>query len=76
MLRPKSPRRGDDRVSGTDSDRHDDIYRNGSSGIGGNADNAETGDLGHRSAAFGCAHVREHDPYFTLGSLIRLHGPS
>ena len=36
---------GDDRVSGTDADRHDDISRNGSSGFGGIADSAETGDL-------------------------------
>jgi hypothetical protein len=36
----------DDRVSGTDADRHDDISRNGSSGFGGIADSAETGDLG------------------------------
>ena len=35
----------DDPVSGTDADRHDDIYRNGSSGFGGNADSAETADL-------------------------------
>jgi hypothetical protein len=32
----------DDRVFGTDADRHDDIYHNGSSGFGGNADSAET----------------------------------
>jgi hypothetical protein len=31
----------DDRVSGTDADRHDDISRNGSSGFGGIADSAE-----------------------------------
>ena len=35
----------DDRVSGTDADRHDDISCNGSSGFGGIADSAETGDL-------------------------------
>src|SRR6516164_7388165 len=44
-LRPKSPRRGDDRVSGTDADRHENISHNGSSGFGGNADSAETADL-------------------------------
>jgi len=37
----------DDRVSGTDADRHEDISRNGSSGFGGIADSAETGDLGN-----------------------------
>jgi hypothetical protein len=37
---------GDDRVSGSDADRHDDISRNGSSGFCGNADSAETADLG------------------------------
>src|SRR6516225_11295298 len=36
----------DDRVSGTDADRHDDISRNGSSGFGGSADSAEMGDVG------------------------------
>jgi hypothetical protein len=36
----------DDRVSGTDADRHNDISRNGSSGFGGIADSAEMGDLG------------------------------
>jgi hypothetical protein len=46
MLRPKSPRRGDDRVSGTDAERHDDIYHNGSSEFGGSADRAEMADLG------------------------------
>jgi len=45
MLRPKSPRRGDDRVSGTDAERHDDIYHNGIFGFGGNADRAEMADL-------------------------------
>jgi hypothetical protein len=40
---------GDDRVSGTDADRHDDISHNGSSGFGGNADSAETADLGRVS---------------------------
>jgi hypothetical protein len=35
-----------DRVSGTDADRHDDISRNGNSGVSGIADSAETGDLG------------------------------
>ena len=44
-LRPKSPRRGDDRVSGTDADRHDDIYHIGSSGFCCNADRAEMADL-------------------------------
>jgi hypothetical protein len=42
---PSHPRRGDDRVSGTDADRHDDIYHNGISGFGGNADRAEMADL-------------------------------
>jgi hypothetical protein len=32
----------DDRVSGTDADRHDDIYHNGSSWFGDNTDSAET----------------------------------
>jgi len=36
----------DDRVSGTDADRHDDLSRNGSSEFGGSADSAEMGDLG------------------------------
>ena len=45
MLRPKSPGGGDDRVSGTDADRHENISHNGSSGFGGNADSAETADL-------------------------------
>ena len=36
----------DDRFCGTDADRHDDISHNGSSGFGGNADSAETADLG------------------------------
>jgi|SRR5262249_27417678 len=36
---------GDDRVSGTDADRHDDISHNGSSEFGGNADSADTADL-------------------------------
>jgi predicted NAD/FAD-binding protein len=35
----------DDRVSGTDADRHDDISHNGSSEFGGNADSADTADL-------------------------------
>jgi len=35
----------DDRVSGTDADRHDDIYHNGSSWFGGNTDSAETANL-------------------------------
>jgi len=38
--------RGDDRVSGSDADRHGDVSRNGSSGFCGNADSAETTDLG------------------------------
>ena len=46
MLRPKSPRRRDDRVSGTDAERDDDIYHNGSSGFGGNAARGEMADLG------------------------------
>jgi hypothetical protein len=33
---------GDDRISGTYADRHDDISRNGSSEFGGNAGSAET----------------------------------
>jgi hypothetical protein len=45
MLRPKSPGGGDDRVSGTDAERHDDIYHNGSSGFCCNADRAEMADL-------------------------------
>ena len=45
MLRPKSPGGGDDRVSGTDAERHDDIYHNDSSGFGGNADRAEMANL-------------------------------
>src|SRR6516225_5904847 len=36
---------GDDRVSGTDANRHDDIYHSGSSEFGGNADRAEMADL-------------------------------
>ena len=43
---PSHPGGGDDRVSGTDAERHDDIYHNGSSGFGGNADSAETAELG------------------------------
>src|SRR5215475_14017354 len=39
------PGGGDDRVSGTDADRHDDISHNGSSGFSGNADSAEPADL-------------------------------
>jgi len=35
----------DDRVSGTDADRHDDISRNGSFGFGDDAGSAETADL-------------------------------
>jgi hypothetical protein len=35
-----------DRLSGTDADRHDDISRIGSSGFDGIADSVETGDLG------------------------------
>ncbi|HST12777.1 MAG TPA: hypothetical protein VLL05_20540, partial [Terriglobales bacterium] len=38
--------KGDDRVSDPHASRHCDIYHNGSSGFGGNADNAETADLG------------------------------
>jgi len=41
MLRPSDPGGGDDRVFGTDAERHDDIYHNDSSGFGGNADRAE-----------------------------------
>jgi hypothetical protein len=37
--------KGDDRVSDAHASRHCDIYHNGSSGFGGNADNAETADL-------------------------------
>jgi hypothetical protein len=37
--------KGDDRVSDAHASRHRDIYHNGSSGFGGNADNAETADL-------------------------------
>src|SRR5215510_4641123 len=36
---------GDDRVSGTDANRHDDISHNGSSESGGSADRADTVDL-------------------------------
>ena len=42
---PSHPGGGDDRVSGTDAERHDDIYRNDSSRFGGNADRAEMADL-------------------------------
>ena len=42
----------DDRVSGTDADRHDDISRNGSSGFGGNTDSAEIADLAAGLRAF------------------------
>jgi hypothetical protein len=42
---PSHPGGGDDRVSGTDAERHDDIYHNGSSGFGCNADRAEMADL-------------------------------
>src|SRR5215475_14751772 len=42
---PSHPGGGDDRVSGTDADRHDDISHNGSSGFSGNADSAEPADL-------------------------------
>jgi hypothetical protein len=38
--------KGDDRVSDTHADQHGDIYHNGSSGFGGNADSAETAELG------------------------------
>jgi hypothetical protein len=37
---------GNDPVSDTDADRHDDISHNGSSGFGGIAGSAEMGDLG------------------------------
>jgi hypothetical protein len=37
--------KGDDRVSDAHASRHCDIYHNGSSEFGGNADNAETADL-------------------------------
>jgi len=36
---------GDDRVSGTDAERDDDIYHNGTSGFGGNAARGEMADL-------------------------------
>ena len=36
---------GDDRVSGTDDDPHDDISHNGSSEFGGNPDSADTAEL-------------------------------
>jgi len=54
----------DDRVSGTDADRHDAISRNGSSGFGGIADSAETGDLGDVIGEGGPAHatVLHHMP--------------
>jgi hypothetical protein len=35
----------DDRFSDTHASQHGDIYHNGSSGFGGNADSAETADL-------------------------------
>jgi hypothetical protein len=35
----------DDRVSGIHANRHGDIFDNGSSGVGDNADSAETADL-------------------------------
>jgi hypothetical protein len=38
--------KGDDRVSDTHASQHGDIYHNGSFGFGGNADIAETADLG------------------------------
>ena len=37
--------KGDDRVSDAHASQHCDIYHNGSSGFGGNADIAETADL-------------------------------
>jgi len=37
--------KGDDRVSDPHASRHCDIYHNGSSGFGGNADSAATADL-------------------------------
>jgi hypothetical protein len=41
---------GDDRVSGTDADRGENISHNGSSGFGGNADSTEAANLGPFSA--------------------------
>jgi hypothetical protein len=38
--------KGDDRVSDRHASQYGDIYRNGSPGFGGNADSAETADLG------------------------------
>jgi hypothetical protein len=38
--------KGDDRVSDAHASQHCDIYHNGSSGFGGNADSAETAELG------------------------------
>jgi hypothetical protein len=37
--------KGDDRLSDTHADPHENISHNGSSGFGGNADSAETADL-------------------------------
>jgi hypothetical protein len=37
--------KGDDRVSDTHADSHENISHSGSSGFGGNADSAETADL-------------------------------
>ena len=42
VLPSLSDRSYNDRVSGADADRHDDISHNGSSGFGGNADSADT----------------------------------
>jgi hypothetical protein len=42
---PSCPGGGDDRVSGTDAERDDDIYHNGTSGFGGNAARGEMADL-------------------------------
>jgi hypothetical protein len=41
-----SGEKGDDRFSDTHASQHGDIYHNGSSGFGGNADSAETAELG------------------------------
>jgi hypothetical protein len=64
---------GDDRISGTYADRHDDISRNGSSEFGGNAGSAET--LEHvpviaRSAWLAC---QAEDALFAARSLQPQH---
>jgi hypothetical protein len=48
----------DDRVFGTDADRHENISHNGSSGFGGNAGSAETADR--------LLHLRHGDAFLRL----------